>query len=49
MAESVTVFETALIELKGIVPEASDEVLRDLLLAANCDVNRAVNFFFGAS
>ena len=49
MAESVTIFETALTELKGIVPEASEEVLRDLLLAADCDVNRALNYYFGAS
>lgn len=49
MAESVTIFETALVELRGIVPEASEEVLRDLLLAADCDVNRALNYYFGAS
>ena len=49
VAEGVTAFETALAELKGVVPEASDEVLRDLLLAADCDVNRALNYYFGAS
>ena len=48
-SESMSLFETALTELKGIVPEASEEVLRDLLLAADCDVNRALNNFFGAS
>ena len=34
-------------ELRGIVgDDASDELLRDLLLAADCDVNRAANYFF---
>ena len=34
-------------ELRAIVgEEATDELLRDLLEAADMDINRAVNFYF---
>ena len=40
-------FDTALRELRGVVgDEVSQELLRDLLLAADMDVNRAVNYYF---
>ena len=40
-------FQGALKELRGIVgDEPSDEVLKDILLAADMDINRAVNFYF---
>ena len=40
-------FDTALRELRGVVgDEASEDLLRDLLLAADMDINRAVNYYF---
>ena len=48
-SESMSLFETAMTELKEIVPEASEEVLRIFLIAADCDVNRALNNFFSVS
>ena len=40
-------FDTALRELRGVVgEEASEDLLRDLLLAADMDINRAVNYYF---
>ena len=40
--------EVALKEFKDIVgDETPDSTLQELLLAADMDVNRAVNFFFG--
>lgn len=40
--------EIALKELKDIVgDDAPDDVLQDILLAADMDINRAVNFYFG--
>ena len=42
----VLAFNTALVELRVIVgEEASEELLRDLLLAADMDINRAVNYY----
>lgn len=40
--------EAALVQLRAILgDEPSEEKLRSMLLAADNDVNRAVNFFFG--
>ena len=40
-------FDTALRELRGVVgDETSEDLLRDLLLAADMDINRAVNYYF---
>ena len=40
-------FQAAIDKLRGIVgAEGSDELLKDLLLAADMDVNRALNFYF---
>ena len=40
-------WDTALESLRAVVgSEVRDDVLRDLLLAADMDINRAVNFFF---
>ena len=40
-------FQQALAELKSVVgEEASDEALKEYLLAADMDVNRALNFYF---
>ena len=40
-------FQAALSELKGVVgEEAPEDLLKDLLLAADCDVNRALNYYF---
>ena len=42
-------WDTALESLRCVVgSEVTDDVLRDLLLAADMDVNRAVNFFLNA-
>ena len=39
---------SALVQLRAIVgDDATDEVLKDLLLAADLDVNRAINYYFG--
>lgn len=47
MSEEGLVFEEALRELRGVVgEEPSDDALRDILLAADMDINRAVNFYF---
>lgn len=41
-------FQAALAELRAVVGEdAEEEALTDLLLAADCNVNRALNYFFG--
>ena len=41
-------FQAALAELRAVVgAEAAEEMLTDLLLAADCNVNRALNYFFG--
>lgn len=46
-ASETLAFREALMELRGIVgEEPSDDALRDILLAADLDVNRAVNFYF---
>ena len=40
-------WEAALEELRAVVgSEVGDDMLRDVLLAADMDVNRAVNFYF---
>ena len=40
-------FDTALRELRGVVgDDVSEDLLRDLLLAADMDTNRAVNYYF---
>ena len=40
-------FDAALEELRAVVGSgAPDELLKDFLLAADCDVNRALNFYF---
>ena len=40
-------FQEALSELRSVVgDEATDDVLKEYLLAADMDVNRAVNFYF---
>ena len=45
-AETVA-FQGALSQLRGIVgEEPSDDVLKDILLAADMDINRAANFYF---
>ena len=45
-AETVA-FHDILSQLRGIVgDDASDEALKDILLAADMDINRAVNFYF---
>lgn len=42
-----TAFQEALVELRSIVgEEASDDALKEYLLAADMDVNRALNFYF---
>ena len=39
-------FQSALEQLKGIVgSEANEELLRDFLLAADMDINRAANYY----
>ncbi len=44
--ESVA-FQKALEELRGVVgAESSDDALKEYLLAADMDVNRALNFYF---
>lgn len=41
------VFQQALAELRSIVgEEASEDALKEYLLAADMDVNRALNFYF---
>ena len=41
------VFQEALVELRSIVgDEASEDALKEYLLAADMDVNRALNFYF---
>ena len=40
-------WDSCLESLRAVVgSEVTDDVLRDLLLAADMDINRAVNFFF---
>ena len=40
-------FDSALRELRGVLGEdVSEDLLRDLLLAADMDTNRAVNYYF---
>ena len=40
-------FDAALRELRGVVgDDVSEDLLRDLLLAADMDTNRAVNYYF---
>ena len=40
-------FQEALKDLRVIIgEEPSDEVLKDILMAADMDINRAVNFYF---
>lgn len=42
-------YNSLLIELRAIVgEESSDDDLKSLLLAADMDINRAVNYYFGA-
>ncbi len=46
--EDTVTFDKAVAELRAVVgAEAPEEMLKDLLLAADCDVNRALNFYFG--
>ncbi len=45
--EATVVFDKAVVELRAVIgSEAPEELLKDLLLAADCDVNRALNFYF---
>ena len=37
----------AMEQLRAVVGEESDETLHSLLLAADLDINRAVNYYFG--
>ena len=37
----------AMEQLRAVVGEVSDEALHSLLLAADLDINRAVNYYFG--
>lgn len=40
-------FQERLSEVRAVVgEEASDELLRELLLQADLDVNRAINYYF---
>lgn len=40
-------FQPAVHELRSIVgEEPTDDTLRDILMAADMDINRAVNFYF---
>ena len=49
-APDALAFNAALVNLRGVVgEEASEDLLRDLLLAADMDVNRAVNYYFNTS
>lgn len=48
LSQGTVAFNTALEEVKAVVgADAPEELLKDLLLAADCDANRAVNFYFG--
>lgn len=49
LESDAAVWEAALGDLRAVVgAEVSNDVLRDLLLAADMDINRAVNFFFNS-
>lgn len=49
LESDATVWESALGDLRAVVgAEVGNDVLRDLLLAADMDINRAVNFFFNS-
>ena len=46
-SSSVLAFQQALSELRAIVgDEPSDHALKDVLLAADLDINRALNYYF---
>ena len=48
--EPIEVMTTYIEKLRTVVgDEPTDEVLTELLLAADMDVNRAVNFYFNLS
>lgn len=49
LESDAVVWEAALADLRAVVgAEVGNDVLRDLLLAADMDINRAVNFFFNS-
>lgn len=48
VSDSLLCSPASLAELRAIVgEEPTDDMLRSLLVAADMDINRALNFFFG--
>lgn len=49
LESDAVVWDEAVEELRAVLgADISNDVLRDLLLAADMDINRAVNFFFNS-